>query len=465
MAPTLTITCPHCKSPGRVDVEIPSEGKLLVCPSCRYRFYVTPDGSTRRRQAPDQPTPTPPALNERHQDFVKQLAQEMPSWERAGIITTDQSRRILDRYTKLRPAEKRVVPSRLIAILSVLGAILVGVGIFAFVAANWGALGKETKIGVIVGAMLVSYSAGYVLRYGQRHYPRVGEALLLLGGIIFGAAIYFVAQLYHISVHYPNGPLIWGLAILPLAYLLRLPSLLWLAVVDLLAWLAMEGSFHQGNHHDLALVVLVGTAGVAAWLIGYAHQRCDKLAPLALPWQTLGALTALGALFPYTFADSFHHQLALGDLLWFHLAIVLVACVAVGALIVGELAEAGWWHAPLAGLVVLSFFLLTASGILAVPTTMASLAAIVFNIIYALAIVGLIFIGFQRQSMAQINIALLFFVADLIARYVDVFWQLLPRSLFFIVGGLLLIAGGIFLERKRRIVLTNLYDQEVTGAH
>jgi predicted Zn finger-like uncharacterized protein len=461
----ITITCPHCKSPGRVDLEIPAEGKLLSCPSCRYRFYVTPDGSTRRRQAPVQPTPPPPALNERHVDFVKQLAQEMPSWERAGIITTDQSQRILDRYTKLRPAEKRVVPSRLIAILSVLGAILVGVGIFAFVAANWSALGKEAKIGVISGAMLASYSAGYLLRYGQRRHPRVGEALLLLGGIIFGAAIYFVAQLYHISVHYPNGPLIWGVAILPLAYLLRLPSLLWLAVADLLAWLAMEGSFHQGNYHDLALVVLVGTAGVTAWLIGYAHQRRKRLIPLALPWQTLGALTALGGLFPYTFADSFHHPLALGDLLWFHVAIALVAAVAIGALIVGELSAAGWWHAPLAGLIVLSFFQLTASGILAVPTAMASLAAIAFNIIYALLIVGLIFIGFQRQSMSQINIALLFFVADLIARYVDVFWQLLPRSFFFIVGGLLLIAGGIFLERKRRIVLTNLYDQEVTGAH
>jgi uncharacterized membrane protein len=79
--------------------------------------------------------------------------------------------------------------------------------------------------------------------------------------------------------------------------------------------------------------------------------------------------------------------------------------------------------------------------------------------------VGLIALGFQRQCMAQINIALLFFVIDLIARYVDVFWQLLPRSLFFIAGGLLLMAGGVFLERKRRIVLANLHDQEVAGVH
>jgi uncharacterized membrane protein len=39
------------------------------------------------------------------------------------------------------------------------------------------------------------------------------------------------------------------------------------------------------------------------------------------------------------------------------------------------------------------------------------------------------------------------------ARYVDFFWKLLPRSLFFIAGGCILLAGGVFLERKRRSVL------------
>ena len=79
-------------------------------------------------------------------------------------------------------------------------------------------------------------------------------------------------------------------------------------------------------------------------------------------------------------------------------------------------------------------------------------------------IVAMITYGFQHQCMALINLALAFFVATLIARYTDIFWRLLPRSLFFIVGGLLLIAGGVFLERKRRIVLDNLRDLEVRDA-
>lgn len=465
MAPILTITCPHCKSPGRVDVEIPADGKLLVCPSCQYRFYVTPDGSTRRRQAPAQPTPPPAPLNERHLEFFRQLAAELPGWEREGIITPAQRQQILDRYTSLRRADKRAVPARLITILSVLGAILIGVGIFAFVAANWSELHRTGKLAVIIGAMIASYATGYWLREGTGHTPRVGSALILLGGIIFGAAIYFVAQLYHLNVHYPNGPLLWGLAILPLAYLMGMPSLLFLSVADLLAWLAMEGSFHHGNRHELALVLLIGTAGVACWLIGTAHQSRERLAPLALPWQTLGALAALGALFPFTFADAFRHPLSMDGLTLYYGGALACALAAMALLIASEHRDAGWWHAPLAGGGVLSLMLLLASGTAAVPAGLASPVAIGFNIIYALLIVGLILLGFRRQSMAQINIALLFFVIDLIARYVDVFWKLLPRSLFFIGGGLLLISGGIFLERKRRIVLANLHDQEVSRGH
>ena len=38
----------------------------------------------------------------------------------------------------------------------------------------------------------------------------------------------------------------------------------------------------------------------------------------------------------------------------------------------------------------------------------------------------------------------------IVVKYFDFFWDLLSRSLFFMVGGLILVLGGIALERKRR---------------
>ena len=40
--------------------------------------------------------------------------------------------------------------------------------------------------------------------------------------------------------------------------------------------------------------------------------------------------------------------------------------------------------------------------------------------------------------------------AFVLTKYFDLFWDLMDRSLFFIVGGLILVFGGIALEKKRK---------------
>jgi len=85
------------------------------------------------------------------------------------------------------------------------------------------------------------------------------------------------------------------------------------------------------------------------------------------------------------------------------------------------------------------------------------------NILFALEIVGVVVLGFMRRYPVYVNIGLLFFALDVIARYFDFFWELLPRSLFFILGGLLLLFGGILLERKRRKILSSFDVEEVDG--
>ena len=83
-----------------------------------------------------------------------------------------------------------------------------------------------------------------------------------------------------------------------------------------------------------------------------------------------------------------------------------------------------------------------------------------FNILFALEIFGLIILGFIKRYPTYVNIGLLFFALDVVARYFDLFWALLPRSLFFIIGGLFLLFGGILLERKRRKILSSFNIEE-----
>src|SRR5262249_32600623 len=76
-----------------------------------------------------------------------------------------------------------------------------------------------------------------------------------------------------------------------------------------------------------------------------------------------------------------------------------------------------------------------------------------FNLLLLALIVGAIVVGCWEREPAWVNLGILFFALLTIARYFDWFWALLPRSVFFIIAGLLLLLGGMALERTRRRVL------------
>ena len=173
------------------------------------------------------------AAEEQDISFHRKLNQEIELWIKENIITSEQKNKILARYKVLKEADEKAGPGKLITVISVMGAILVGVGIILFIASNWSEIPRWGKLSIIFISMLLSYGLGFYLRNEKENYPKIGSSLILLGSLIFGSGIFLIAQIYHITVHYPNGPLMWGLGVLPLAYLLRLKTLLSLAIIDL----------------------------------------------------------------------------------------------------------------------------------------------------------------------------------------------------------------------------------------
>ena len=79
-----------------------------------------------------------------------------------------------------------------------------------------------------------------------------------------------------------------------------------------------------------------------------------------------------------------------------------------------------------------------------------SVYAVFFNLLMAAIVIAITYIGYQREDMQVVNAGIFWAAALIIARYFDFFWKLLDRSVFFMVGGLILVLGGIALERKRR---------------
>lgn len=125
--------------------------------------------------------------------------------------------------------EKKDTQKRVIRIIVTIGAILIGVGIFSFIAANWRGMTKAGKVLIIIMAMIASYTGGWFLRE-KWHYKKTGEALLLLGAIIYGAGIFLVGQMFHIRANWPDGFILWIIGTIVMAFAVESFLLFYLAI-------------------------------------------------------------------------------------------------------------------------------------------------------------------------------------------------------------------------------------------
>jgi len=67
-----------------------------------------------------------------------------------------------------------------------------------------------------------------------------------------------------------------------------------------------------------------------------------------------------------------------------------------------------------------------------------------------------IFLGIEVQMPAVFNGGVVIFAALLITRFIDIGWKMKEKSLFFIVGGIILLAMGIFVENRRRKIVERI---------
>ena len=408
-------------------------------------------------------------------EFLQRLRGEMGSWVEKGLISYEQRDKILSHYSTVQEIHAKAGSGKLVTVVSVLGSVLVGLGIILFVAANWHLIPKYGKLGLLFSAMIGTYGTGYYLRYVKESYPKVGASLIFLGTISFGANIYLIAQIFHISVHYPNGELLWVLGTLPLAYLLRFRTVLTLALINLLIWLGMEASFWLREPHYMSMtaayIPLYMAAGLTLTAIGLVHRSSERHALYHGPYLWLGTLVTMSCWYVFTFRDMFTTSFSAPSLAVFYAGMCGIFICAAAAAFVRDRGKTKWIIPEVMSLVLLMTAVLVLAffnpGVVGtyqygseVRSNLVTTLSIISNILFAGIIIGMIVLGFVRRAVFYINVGLLFFVLDVLARYFDFFWKMLPRSLFFIIGGLLLIFGSVLLERKRKRVLASFSMKE-----
>jgi len=131
--------------------------------------------------------------------FAGQLSRESEAWVAEGIVSAEQAAAIRSRYADSRD-ERR---SSATTALAVIGALAVGFGVIRFVAPNWDGMSHASRLALLTLSVAASYAAGFHFRDRAGSRPRVGEALYLLGVLLFGASLFLVGQMYNVQAHDP----------------------------------------------------------------------------------------------------------------------------------------------------------------------------------------------------------------------------------------------------------------------
>lgn len=417
------------------------------------------------------------------------LHKQIDQWVGDGLMDGEMAQTLRRRY----PLEGRGW-GRLI--LSSLGAIIFGLGVILLIAYNWEAMPKFAKLGVIFGSLTAAHGLALLVnRKGSA--PAAAEGLHALGTMLFGAAIWLVAQIYHIEDHYPNAMLIWGLGALALGWALPSVTQALMAVTLLLVWQAMEVFDFANNLHGVPWLILIGVFPLfwrlkSAVLGGTAlialltsltivTIQLDEELPasvlLLVSTAAIGFARLLEGLSDARLAQSASafslpgHAVFLfivyllsfpgisGELFDVRLQEPMVSGYFFGALATATLIWGWVLSAPASGrsrtwrvtdLVILagcavavffSFEQLSGSG---------WYTALPFNLLLLAYSVLLIVFGSRQVRLHKVVVGCILLALLAAARYVDLFDSLITRAMvFFVVGGLLFAVGNLYSRQKK----------------
>ena len=411
--------------------------------------------------SPTQPTGTEGTASDR---MVHRLVGE---WTSADLITDEQAAAIEAYHHDRHAGEERTRGfGRMVAVASTLGAVLVGAGILLIVASNWASYARSVQILIAMAAFVVLEGVGYLVRY-RTDYHRTGEAILFIGAVAYGGAIFLVGQVYNRPLDDPNLFVYWLVPMLPLAYVVRSRLIAALAILVTYGVVAyrLEGWLQDAGTPERAVFTLYLMLGAAVFALGGVQRDVRSLAPMAAPWEWIGGATILVV----TFAASFEWMFRGGRGPWISevdgsmLTLIVVCGIVTAGCVVARTAIRQRFDAEVAFTATVAGLAVAASAILipaSYPATgwpYALMNLTLLALIVTLAVGG---IALARESL--VNIALVAFAITVFARYLEIGAGMLGTGTAMIIGGVLLLGLGVGLQRFRKALVDRMHVTEVT---
>ena len=333
------------------------------------------------------------------------LQNELHYLEQEGVISSTEREKIIGSYEVKSHAN-------FIQILLTIGALLLGFGVLSFVASNWAYLNNWAKLSIIIVFFIAFNATGIWL---QSRYPKTSRSLHYVGILIFGAGIFLIEQMYNISINFNNSFLLWALGTVFIGYYLKDIILLLFTTFLLFIYINGSMSLNETAYPYFILIFLP----VLYFMLKQLHfsQR------LAFILNALSINTFALVLFEFVPKITEDYGIKISLSILFILGLVLAY-----APIQGKFKKVTHFQGHV--LHGIAGFFLT------------------YEFSFIFAVIYLIFLLYLVNKGNLVSIAII--CALILRYYIDYSYDFLPKSLVFIISGIILISFGFFFEHQRK---------------
>jgi uncharacterized membrane protein len=172
--------------------------------------------------------------------FKRDLHKQSHAWVEEGLISESQAEAICQHYGL--DYHDKAQHSIGYYVLVSLGYLFIGLAVITLIGENWDNIPRAIRMGGLIALTLAVNVTGLQAWLKEKSFAPI--AWFFLGGIMYGASIMLIAQIYHIGEHYPDGVFWWAMGILPVALLLRSNLIMTLVMALAFTWFFVESSLN-----------------------------------------------------------------------------------------------------------------------------------------------------------------------------------------------------------------------------
>jgi len=203
-------------------------------------------------------------MNTSHQRW---LLEQLPQWEREGLLTADAARTLRERN-----AVDDSQPGLAQIVMGALGALLIGTGLIAVIGYNWDDFSRPVRLLFAFLPLLLTQLFSFrVLQRGVAFSAWVRETAALLQALATGACIALVSQIYNLGGEWPDFLFWWFMLSLPLVWVLRSHAVAIFYLIAIAIW-----SVNQVDHgrpwYDSPLLYPLLLLGLLPYWPGWKSQ-------------------------------------------------------------------------------------------------------------------------------------------------------------------------------------------------